>query len=184
MSTSKKTNNVNKSSEVVKVRVVFTQPNKYKVGNEADEVNENDEVVKGAPIYEVRDTTFTTREVTTNLDNTIEVVNQLMDGIYKPIKMAIQMKATSLMLDGQKLNLRGKFSIQVYVDGISIDLNNGCLIDLLSNVQFTFRKSTTFATALYQHLQISKNESPILDSVQERKLSLGMNQSYLLTTTK
>ena len=184
MNAIKKTNKVNEVNEV-KVQVVFIQSNKYKVGNEANVINENEEVVKGAAIYEIRNTKFATREVTTTLENSIDVVNQLMNGIYKPLKMAIQMKSTSLMLDGQKLNLRGKFNIEVYVNGKVVNLSSDdFLIDVLSNIQFTFRKSTTFATALYQLLQISQDESPILDNVQERKLLSGMNQSYLLTTTK
>lgn len=187
MSTTKKVtkaNNSNQSTQA-KVRIEFTQSNKYKVGNEPNILDDEtgEVLVKGAAIYELKDTTFSTRPVMTELNaKAIEkVVIELMNGIYKPIKMAIQLKSTQIFIDGQKFNLRGKFKMSVFVNDERVNLtSDDMLIDVLSDIDFSFRQSTKFAHAIYQLLCVSQNVSPILDSVNERKIETGVNKSYLL----
>lgn len=187
MGTTKKAANVNKSNESKQVNVLvgFTQTNKYKIGNLPNVVDDEtgEILVKGAAIYEERDTTFKTRPVIVEMnEKAIEkAVIELMNGIYKPVKMAIQLKSTQIFIDGQKFNLRGKFKMAVYVDGVRVHLDsNDMLIDVLSDIDFSFRQSTKFAHAIYQLLSVSQNVCPILDSVNERKIETGVNKSYLL----
>lgn len=177
-------NNSNQSTQA-KVKIEFTQSNKYKVGNEPNVLDEDtgEVLVKGAPIYEIRDTTFSTIPVMVEMNERAieQAVIQLMNGIYKPIKMAIQLKSTQIFIDGQKFNLRGKFQMNVYVNDERVNLtSDDMLMDVLSNIEFTFKQSTKFAHAIYQLLCVSQNVSPILDNVQERKIETGVNKSYLL----
>lgn len=152
-------NNSNQST-TKQISLVFTQVNKVK-GDE---------------------TTSVIRTRTLAFQSDVQAyahVCSLLDNVYTSVKIAMQLGSASVQLDGQRFNFKRKFALSVVVDGIEYKHSDIDTIFGGLHLDFTFRKSQQFGTALYQILRTAEGQSPLLDTATAEKIARTLSNEQL-----